>query len=46
MTLATILTGVPAQDGGPVPIPMGSASLEYHGMTADDMIQLQSTLVG
>ncbi|OQE44815.1 hypothetical protein PENCOP_c002G06859 [Penicillium coprophilum] len=46
MNLATVLLDKPAQAGGPVPVPMGSASLEYHGLTAQDKQDLQAALSG
>lgn len=44
MDLATVLTGHPAQDGGPVPVPMGSASLEYHAVTKEEFEHLGHAL--
>ena len=44
MNLATVITGRPTQEGGPVPVPMGSASLDYHGVTADDLTKLGQAL--
>jgi len=29
MNLATVLAGQPTQEGGPIPVPMGTASLDY-----------------
>jgi hypothetical protein len=46
MNLATVLLDKPAQAGGPVPVPMGSASLEYHGLSAQDKKDLQAALSG
>lgn len=46
MDLATVLLSNPAQAGGPVPVPMGSASLEYHGLTDQDKHDLQAALSG
>lgn len=44
MNLATVLTGQPTQEGEPVPVPMGSASLEYQDLTHDELIRLAHTL--
>ncbi|KAJ5326538.1 uncharacterized protein N7506_009640 [Penicillium brevicompactum] len=44
MNLATVLTGNPTQEGGPVPTPMGSDSLDYSGVSEDDLRQLGQTL--
>jgi hypothetical protein len=44
MNLATILTSNPAHAGGPVPIPMGSDSLQYNGLTGDDRRNLANAL--
>lgn len=44
MDLATVLTGDPAQSGGPVPIPKGSDSLHYTNINADDRRQLAKAL--
>ncbi|KYG41772.1 hypothetical protein M433DRAFT_137776 [Acidomyces richmondensis BFW] len=44
MDLATVLTGEPAQAGGPIPIPMGSSSLEYENMSVKDLEALSSAL--
>ena len=44
MNLATVLTGDPAQAGGPVPIPMSSSSLEYQGLTVEDRQNLSAAL--
>ncbi|KAJ6780120.1 hypothetical protein PWT90_03833 [Aphanocladium album] len=44
MNLATVLTGDPAQSGGPVPIPQGSDSLHYTNISADDRKQLAKAL--
>lgn len=46
MNLAAVLLDNPAQAGGPVPIPMNSASLEYHGLSAQDKQDLQDALSG
>ncbi|BCS17658.1 uncharacterized protein APUU_10486A [Aspergillus puulaauensis] len=46
MNLAAVLLDNPAQAGGPVPTPMGSASLEYTGLSEDDKTQLQNALSG
>ncbi|KAJ5975803.1 hypothetical protein N7481_009510 [Penicillium waksmanii] len=46
MDLATVVLGTPSQDGGPVPTPMGSSSLEYTGLSAQDKTDLQSALSG
>ncbi|KAJ5975804.1 hypothetical protein N7481_009511 [Penicillium waksmanii] len=42
MTLSTVLIG--KNPSGAVPTPLGSASLEYTGITSDELNQLQSTL--
>lgn len=44
MDLATVLTGKPSQDGGPVPVPMGSDSLKYSGLSRDNMKDLARVL--
>ncbi|KAJ5220671.1 uncharacterized protein N7469_009558 [Penicillium citrinum] len=44
MDLATVFLSNPSQDGGPVPTPMGSASLEYTGLSAQDKTDLQNAL--
>lgn len=44
MNLATVLTGNPAQAGGPVPIPMGSDSLQYQNIKAEDRQGLSHAL--
>ncbi|KAL4744287.1 hypothetical protein BDW72DRAFT_199744 [Aspergillus terricola var. indicus] len=44
MNLATVITGNPTQEGGAMPIVMGSASLEYHGLTQDELAQLGEAL--
>lgn len=44
MNLAAVLLDNPAQAGGPVPTPMGSASLEYTGLTEQDKTDLQNAL--
>lgn len=44
MNLATVLSGNPAQAGGPVPIPMGSDSLQYNDLTAQDRQNLATAL--
>lgn len=44
MNLATVLTGDPAQAGGPVPIPLGSDSLQYQGITVEDRQNLANAL--
>lgn len=44
MNLATVLTGNPAQAGGPVPVPMGSSSLQYTEMTGQDRRNLADAL--
>lgn len=46
MNLANVLLNDPAQAGGPVPVPIGSASLEYHGISAQDKQELQTALSG
>ncbi|KAI9923916.1 hypothetical protein ASPWEDRAFT_170451 [Aspergillus wentii DTO 134E9] len=46
MNLATVLLKEPAQAGGPVPTTMGSSSLEYHGLSAQDKKDLQQALSG
>ncbi|KAL4744288.1 hypothetical protein BDW72DRAFT_199745 [Aspergillus terricola var. indicus] len=42
MTLATVFLG--ENPGQPAPIPMGSASLEYRGLSADQLNQLKVAL--
>lgn len=44
MNLATVITGQPSQDGGPVPIPMGSDSLQYNDIDEDHMRELAYNL--
>lgn len=44
MDLATLLIGHPTQEGGPVPTPMGSASLQYNGVTKEEFEQLGHAL--
>lgn len=44
MNLATVITGKPTQEGGAVPVPMGSSSLDYHGVTEDELSRLGKTL--
>jgi hypothetical protein len=44
MDLATVILSDPAQEGGPVPTPMGSASLQYNGLSAKDKTDLQNAL--
>lgn len=44
MNLATVLTGNPAQAGGPVPVPMGSDSLQYNGLSGEDRQNLANAL--
>lgn len=44
MNLATVLAGQPTQEGGPIPVPMGTANLDYHGVTEDDLAQLGKAL--
>ncbi|KAJ5645176.1 hypothetical protein N7507_011187 [Penicillium longicatenatum] len=44
MDLATVILDNPTQDGGPVPTPMGSASLEYTGLSSQDKTDLQNAL--
>lgn len=44
MNLATVLTGNPTQEGGPRPTPMGSDSLDYSGVSDDDLRQLGQAL--
>ncbi len=44
MNLATVLTGNPAQAGGPVPIPMGSDKLQYTGIKGEDRQNLAKAL--
>ncbi|KAK8203147.1 hypothetical protein M8818_005372 [Zalaria obscura] len=46
MDLATVLTGEPAQAGGPVPTPLSSSSLSYTGLTDEDKTNLQNALSG
>ncbi|KAJ6121972.1 hypothetical protein N7512_004437 [Penicillium capsulatum] len=44
MNLATVIAGQPSQDGGPVPIPMGSDSLQYNDLSDDNLRQLGQNL--
>ncbi|KAJ5090748.1 hypothetical protein N7532_009432 [Penicillium argentinense] len=44
MNLATVITGDPTQEGGPVPTPMGSDSLDYSGVSEDNLRELGKTL--
>lgn len=44
MNLATVLLDDPAQSGGPVPIVMGSSSLQYNGMSSDQIQELKDAL--
>lgn len=44
MDLATLVTGHPTQEGGPVPIVMGSASLLYNGLSQAELAQLGQVL--
>lgn len=44
MDLATVLTGDPTQEGGPVPTPMGSAAIQYSDLTKDEWIQVAKAL--
>lgn len=44
MNLATVLTGNPAQAGGPVPVPMSSNSLQYNGLSGQDRRNLADAL--
>ncbi|KAK2591212.1 hypothetical protein QQS21_011097 [Conoideocrella luteorostrata] len=44
MNLATVLSGDPAQAGGPVPVPMSSSSLQYTGLTTEDRKNLANAL--
>ncbi|KAJ3492666.1 hypothetical protein NLG97_g5228 [Lecanicillium saksenae] len=44
MNLATVLTGHPSQEGGPIPVPMGSDSLQYRGISAEDRQNLAHAL--
>jgi hypothetical protein len=44
MDLATVLTGDPTQDGGPVPTPMGSAAIQYSDLTDDEWHQVYNAL--
>lgn len=44
MTLVTVLTDEPAQAGGPVPIVLGTSSVEYQGMSKQELADLQNTL--
>ncbi|KAL4922575.1 hypothetical protein BDW62DRAFT_196579 [Aspergillus aurantiobrunneus] len=46
MNLAAVLLDEPAQAGGPVPVPVGSASLEYHGLSGQQKQELQEILFG
>lgn len=40
MNLATVIAGQPSQEGGPVPIPMGSDSLQYNDLSQDNLREL------
>ncbi|KAJ6001303.1 hypothetical protein N7499_002783 [Penicillium canescens] len=44
MDLATVLTGDPTQEGGPVPTPMGSDAIQYSDLTKDEWIQVAEAL--
>lgn len=44
MVLATVLSGNAAQEGGPIPIPMGVDSLQYTGVSAEDRRKLSEAL--
>lgn len=44
MNLATVITGDPSQEGGPVPTPMGSDSLDYSGVSENNLRELGKTL--
>lgn len=44
MTLSTVLIDSDDGSNGAVPTPLGSASLQYTGVSTDDMNALQSTL--
>ncbi|CEJ90689.1 hypothetical protein VHEMI06454 [[Torrubiella] hemipterigena] len=44
MNLAIVLSGHPAQNGDPVPIPMGSDSLQYLGVSTEDRQNLADAL--
>ncbi|KAJ6784324.1 hypothetical protein PWT90_07244 [Aphanocladium album] len=44
MSLATVLTDHPSKEGSPIPIPMGSDSLQYRGISAEDRQNLAHAL--
>lgn len=44
MDLATVILNDPTQEGGPIPTPLGSASLQYTGLTDKDKADLQNAL--
>ena len=44
MTLATVITDKPAQEGGAFPIPMGTDSLKYTNVSAADREALAKAL--
>lgn len=44
MDLATVLTGHPTQEGGPVPTPVGSDAIQYNDLTKDEWIQVAKAL--
>ncbi|KAF2142811.1 uncharacterized protein K452DRAFT_307727 [Aplosporella prunicola CBS 121167] len=44
MNLATVLSGNPTQQGGAIPIPMGSSSLEYLNLSKAEFKELKSAL--
>jgi hypothetical protein len=46
MNLATVLTGDPAQTGGPIPVVLGTSSLQYQNLNEEQFQELQSALDG
>ncbi|UNI21215.1 hypothetical protein JDV02_007225 [Purpureocillium takamizusanense] len=44
MNLVTVLSGNPAQAGGPVPIPMGSDKVQFRNLTPEDRQNLGHAL--
>lgn len=44
MTLSTVLFELDGNPDGPRPTPMGAASLEYQGVTDDQLNSLQNAL--
>lgn len=44
MNLATVITGNPSQEGGPVPVVMGSSSLQYEDLSDEERANLSEAL--